>query len=76
MEAYMEDITANISVEDPKGNLKYLHISENNGDGEGSSEAGADTDAAGSSEAGTDTDAAGSSEAGADTDAAGSSVPQ
>ncbi len=76
MEAYMAEITANISVEDPKGNLKYLHISENNGDGEGSSEAGADTDAAGSSEAGTDTDAAGSSEAGADTDAAGSSVPQ
>lgn len=61
MEAYMAEITANVSVEDPKGNLKYLHISESDADGEGSTEAGTDTGAEGSSEAGTDANAAGSS---------------
>lgn len=57
MEAYMEEITADISVEDPKGNLKYLHVSEEGtDDGTGSDTAGdsgvpEDTDAAGNSEA-------------------------
>lgn len=45
MEAYMEEITADISVEDPKGNLKYLYVSDDTADGE------AGSDAAGSSAA-------------------------
>lgn len=50
METYMEEITADISVEDPKGNLKYLHVSADSaGSEEGSDAAG--TDAADGSEA-------------------------
>lgn len=39
MEAYMEEITANIPVEDPKGRLKYLYVSEEDGDSETGSDA-------------------------------------
>lgn len=34
MEAYMAEITADVSVEDPKGNLKYLYISAEDDGGE------------------------------------------
>jgi len=57
MEEYMEEITANISVEDPKGNLKYLHVSEDDTE----SEAG--SDAAGGSDAPEGSDTAGGSDA-------------
>ena len=76
MEAYMEEITADISVEDPKGNLKYLHVSEEDtDDGTGSDTAGdsgvsEDTDAAGNSEA---PESSGAAEA---SDGAGSSGAQ
>lgn len=63
MEAYMEEITADISIEDPGKNLKYLYVSEESTD----SEAG--TDAADSSETPEGSDAAG-------TDAADSSSAQ
>ncbi|MCM1216651.1 MAG: peptidylprolyl isomerase [Lachnospiraceae bacterium] len=64
MEAYMEEITADISVEDPKGNLKYLYVSEEDGDGE------AGSDEAGSTDTGEDSGTSGSA------DAAGSSSAQ
>lgn len=50
MDAYMEEITADISVEDPKGNLKYLHVSEDSAGSEEGADA-ASTDAADGSEA-------------------------
>ena len=59
MEAYMEEITADIPVDDPKGNLKYLYVS---GDGTDSEEG---SDAADNSETSEGSDAAdGSGEAG------------
>lgn len=76
MEAYMEEITANVSVEDPKGNLKYLHVSEDDTDGETGSDTaeGSDiqegSDAAGNSETPADSGAA------EDSDATGSSSAQ
>lgn len=76
MEAYMEEITANVSVEDPKGNLKYLHVSGDDTDGETGSDTaeGSDiqegSDAAGNSETPADSGAA------EDSDATGSSSAQ
>ncbi|MDE6926710.1 MAG: SurA N-terminal domain-containing protein [Acetatifactor sp.] len=76
MEAYMEEITANVSVEDPKGNLKYLHVSEDDTDGETGSDTadGSDiqegSDEAGNSETPADSGAA------EDSDATGSSSAQ
>lgn len=67
MEAYMDEITADISIEDPKGNLKYLYVSENNGD------AGTDSDSANDAGAPGETDASGSTEATGETDTSGSS---
>lgn len=70
MEAYMAELTADISVEDPKENLKYLHVPEDETGSDGSTDSGAGSDAAdgsgapdGSDVAADATDAAGSSEA-------------
>ncbi|MCM1539932.1 MAG: SurA N-terminal domain-containing protein [Blautia sp.] len=70
MEAYMEEITAGISVEDPKGNLKYLYVSEDDESSE------ADSDAEESADAGEGSDGAGSEDASSSTEAAGSSSAQ
>lgn len=51
MEAYMEEITADISVEDPKGNLKYLHVSGDGADSEEGSDAADGSSETGSSSA-------------------------
>lgn len=53
METYMEEITADISVEDPKKNLKYLYVS----DGAADSEAGSDAQGDSGTEGGSGTDA-------------------
>lgn len=70
MEAYMAELTADISVEDPKENLKYLHVPEDETGSDGSTDSGTGSDAAdgsgapeGSDAAADATDAAGSSEA-------------
>lgn len=70
MEAYMEEITADITVEDPKGNLKYLYVSGDDADGE------TDPDTADDSNMSEGSDAADNSEAPEGSDAAGSSSPQ
>lgn len=64
MEAYMEEITADISVEDPRGNLKYLYVSDD------AAEGGADSD--GQEGSGTE----GGAGADAGSDAAGSPAAQ
>lgn len=50
MEDYMDEITADISVEDPRGSLKYLYVSDDAVDSgtEGDTGADAGSDAAGS----------------------------
>lgn len=60
MEAYMEEITADIPVEDPKGNLKYLYVSDDDSDGETGSDAQEGSGTEGSSGADAGSDAAGS----------------
>ena len=49
METYIEEITADIPVEDPKGNLKYLYVSEEGSDAADNSEPPDGSDAADSS---------------------------
>lgn len=73
MEIYMEEITADISIEDPKENLKYLYVPENETDSDGSTDSGTGPDAAGGSEAPQGSDAAAGTDADAATNAAGSS---
>ena len=72
MEAYMEEITADISIEDPKENLKYLYISENETDNNSSTDSETGSDAADGSEApeGSDTAAGTDADAESNTDAA------
>ena len=72
MEAYMEEITADISIEDPKENLKYLYISENETDNNSSTDSETGSDAADGSEApeGSDTAAGTDADAASNTDAA------
>lgn len=64
MEAYMEEITADISIEDPKKNLKYLYISEEETDNNSGTDGGTGSDTADSA------GASGGSDAAAGTDAA------
>lgn len=63
MEAYMEEITADISIEDPKENLKYLHVSEEETDGDGITDSETGSDAADNPEAPEGSDAAGGTDA-------------
>lgn len=49
METYIEEITADIPVEDPKGNLKYLYVSGEGSDAADNSETPDGSDAADSS---------------------------
>lgn len=76
MEAYMEEITADISIEDPKENLKYLHVPEDVTDGETGSDAtdGSEVPENSDTAAGTDADAA--MNAADSSEAAGSSSAQ
>lgn len=68
MEEYMEEITADVSVEDPKRNLKYLYVSENDTDSEtgsdevNNSESAEGSETTGNSEAADNTDTTGSSD--------------
>jgi len=63
MEEYMEEITADISIEDPKGNLKYLYVSEDDTDSEESSDASEGSEIPEDSGAAGNSDTAGSSDA-------------
>ncbi len=64
MEAYIEEITADITIEDPKRNLKYLYVSEEGADSGESQDAGTDEPGQSGEDDGSGTDAGADAAAG------------